>query len=65
MSYFSTPFAPRADLPDMIREKKICTEEKCLEWLEQEERVNTPHQKLNALWGIPLNLERGELRFRE
>ena len=36
-----------------------------MDWLEQEERVDTPNQKLNDLWAIPLNLERGELRLRE
>ena len=55
----------KADLRDAIREKGIRTEEQCLDWLEQEERVDTPNQRLDDLWAIPLNLERGELRLRE
>ena len=31
----------------------------------QEERVDTPNQKIDDLWAIPLNLERGELRLRK
>ena len=54
----------KADLRDAIQEKMIRTEEQCLDWLEQEERVDTPNQKLDDLWAIPLNLERGELRLR-
>ena len=54
-----------ADLRDATREKRIRTEEQCLDWLEQEERVDTPNQKLDSLRGIPLNLERGEQRLRE
>ena len=30
----------KADLRDQIREKRISTEEQCLDWLEQEERVD-------------------------
>ena len=52
-------------LRDAIREKRICTEEKCLDCIEQEERVDTANQKLDDLWAIPLNLERRELPFRE
>ena len=55
----------KADLRDANREKRIRTEEQCLDWLKQEERVDTPNQKLDDLWAIPLNLERGELRLRE
>ena len=36
-----------------------------MDWLEQEERVDTPNQKLDDLCAIPLNLERGELQLRE
>ena len=54
-----------ADLRDQIREKRISTEELCLDWLEQEERVDTPNQKLDDLWSIPLSLELGELRLRD
>ena len=50
----------KADLPDQIREKRINTEERCLDWLEQEETVDASNQKLDDLWSIPLNLERGE-----
>ena len=55
----------KADLGDQIREKRISTEEQCLDWLEQEERVDSPHQKLDDLRSIPLNSERGELRLRD
>ena len=51
----------KADLRDQIREKRISTEEQCLDLLEQEKRVDAPHRKLDDLWSIPLNLERGEL----
>ena len=55
----------KADLRDAIWQKRIRTQEQCYDWLEQEERVDTPSQKLDDSWAIPLNLERGELRFRE
>ena len=55
----------KADLCDAIREKRTRTEEQCLDWLEQEERVDTPNQKLDYLWAIPLNLELGEVRLEE
>ena len=55
----------KADLLDQIWEKRISTEEQCLEWLEQEERFDAPNQKLDELWSIPLKLERGELRLRD
>ena len=45
-----------ADLRDQIREKRIGTEEQCLDWLEQEERADAPNQKLDHPWSIPLNL---------
>ena len=51
----------KADRRDPIREKRISTEEQCLDWLEQEERVDAPDQRLDNLWSIPLNLEPGEL----
>ena len=54
----------KVDLRDQIREKRISTEEQCLEWLEQEERLDAPNQTLDDLWSIPLNLERGELQLR-
>ena len=43
----------------------IQTEQACLQWLEEEERVDAPNQKLEDLWSIPLPLERRELRVRE
>ena len=55
----------KADLRDQIREKRISTEEQCVDWLEQEEGVDAPNQKLDDLWSIPLNFERGELRLRD
>ena len=59
----------KTDIRDQIREKRISTEEQCLDSLEQEERVDAPNQKLDDLWSIyiyiPLYLERGELRLRD
>ena len=54
----------KMDLRDRIQEKRISMEEQCLDWLEQEDRADTPNQTLDDLWSIPLNLERGELRLR-
>ena len=64
---FQHPLASelKADLRDQIWEKEISTEEQCLDWLEEEERVDAPNQKLDDLWSIPLNVERGELRLRD
>ena len=47
-----------------IREGAIRTEQACLQWLEDEERVDAPNQKLEDLWSIPLPLKGGELRVR-
>ena len=55
----------KEELRDQIREAVIQTEQACLQWLEDEERVDPPNQKLEDLWSIPLPLERGELRVRE
>ena len=55
----------KEELRDQIREGLIKTEQACLQWLEDEERVDAPNQKLEDLWSIPLPLERGELRVRE
>ena len=55
----------KEELRDQIREGVIQTEQACLQWLEDEERVDAPNQKLEELWSIPLPLERGELRVRE
>ena len=55
----------KEELRDQIREGVIQTEQACLQWLEDEERVDAPNQKLEDLWSIPLPLERGELRVRE
>ena len=35
----------KAHLRDTIQEKKISTEEQCLDWLEWEEKVDTPKPK--------------------
>ena len=59
------PLELKADLCDTIQEKRIRAEERCLDWLEHEERVDTPNQKLDDMWAIPLNLECGELQLRE
>ena len=55
----------KEELRDQIREGVIQTEQACLQWLEDEERVDAPNQKLEDLWSIPLPLERGELRVGE
>ena len=55
----------KEELRDQIREGLIQTEQACLQWLEDEERVDAPNQKLEDLWSTPLPLERGELMVRE
>ena len=55
----------KEELRDQIREGLIHTEQACLQWLEDEERVDAPNQTLEDLWSIPLQLDRGELRVRE
>ena len=55
----------KEELRDQICEGLIQTEQACLQWLEDEKRVDPPNQKLEDLWSIPLLLERGELRVRE
>ena len=55
----------KEELRDQFREGLIRTEQACLQWLEDEERVDAPNQKLEDLWSIPLPLDRGELRVRE
>ena len=55
----------KEELRDQIREGVIQMEQACLQWLEDEERVDAPDQKLEDLWSIPLPLGRGELRVRE
>ena len=55
----------KEELRDQIREGLIRTEQACLQWLEDEGRVDAPNQKLEDLWSIPLPLDRGELRVRE
>ena len=55
----------KEELRDQIREGLIRTEQACLQWLEDEERVDAPNQKLEDLWCIPLPLDRGEMRVRE
>ena len=55
----------KEELRDQIREGLIHTEQACLQWLEDEERGDAPNQKLEDLWSIPLQLDRGELRVWE
>ena len=55
----------KEELRDQIREAVIRTEQACLQWPEDQERVDAPNQKLQDLWSIPLPLERGELRVQE
>ena len=55
----------KEELRDQIREGLIRTKQACLQWLEDEERVDAPNQKLEDLWSNPLPLDRGELRVRE
>ena len=35
----------------------------CVDWLEDEESVDAPNEKVDDLWNIPLGLKRGELRL--
>ena len=49
----------KEELRDQIREGVIQTEQACLQWLEDEERVDAPNQKLEDLWSIPLPLGNG------
>ena len=55
----------KVELRDQTREGLIQTEQACLQWREDEERVDAPNQKFEDLWSILLPLERGELRVRE
>ena len=55
----------KEDMRDQNREGLIRTEQACLQWLEDEERVDAPNQKLEDLLSIPLPLDRGELRVGE
>ena len=55
----------KEELRDHIHEGLIQTEQACLQWLEDEERDDTPNQKFEDLWSILLPLERRELRVRE
>ena len=40
----------KEELRDQIREGLIQTEQACLQWLEDEQRVDAPNQKLEDLW---------------
>ena len=51
----------KADLRDKIRSGQVLGEVECVDWLEDEESVDAPNQKLDDLWNIPLGLEPGEL----
>ena len=55
----------KEELREPIREGLIRTEQACLQWLEDEERLDAPNQKLEDVWSIPLPLERGEFRVQE
>ena len=55
----------KEELRDQIREGLIQTDQACPQWLEDEERVDAPNQKLEDLWSIPLPLECEELRVQE
>ena len=55
----------KEELRDQIHQGMIHAEQACLQWLEDEERVDAPNQKLEDLWSIPLQLDRDELRVRE
>ena len=46
----------KEELRDHIREGVIRTEQACLQWLEDEERVDAPNQMLEDLWSLPLPL---------
>ena len=43
----------KAELHDQIWEKRISTEEQCLDWMEQEDRVDAPNQKLTIFGQYP------------
>ena len=47
----------KEELRDQIREGLIRTEQACLQWLEDEERVDAPNQKLEDFWSILLPLD--------
>ena len=53
----------KADLRDKIRSGQVHGEVECVDWLEDEESVDVLNQKMDDLWNIPLELERGELRL--
>ena len=55
----------KEELRDQIRQGLIQAEQACLQWLEDEERVDAPNENWEDLWSIPLPLEPGELRVRE
>ena len=55
----------KEELRDQIRKGSLQTEQACRQWLEDEERVDAPNQKLEDLWSILLPLDRGELRVWE
>ena len=55
----------KEELRDQIREGLIQREQACLQWLEDEGRVDAPNQKLEDICFIPLPPEGGELRIRE
>ena len=56
---------PHRLVQDLREELRDQTEQACLQWLEDGERVDAPDQKLEDLWSIPLPLVLGELRVRE
>ena len=57
--------ALKEELRDQIRKGVIQTEQACLQWLEDKERVDAPNPRFEDLWSIPLPLECGELRVQE
>ena len=49
----------KEELRDKIRNGQVRGETECVDWLQEEERVDALNQKMDDLWNIPLVLERG------
>ena len=54
----------KADLRDKIRSGQVRGGVECMDWLEDGDSVEAANQKVDDLWNIPLDLERGELRWQ-
>ena len=47
----------KADLRDKIRSGQVRGEVECVEWLKDEEFVDTPHKNMQDMWNIPFKVE--------